>query len=774
MLLITLWLLYSGCNKADRLLQPPPPPQVAAGPAADIQRILQSNFFVQNRKIADLPTHRTAPAAVETHAAGPSEYPDEAPMVLGGPLPIPYSIPVMTEAYNVYYATQLTTVPVTDLYVRFSPQNEAQLALLEDSLDLDLYDYPLDHEVISDGDYYPQPGKAAEDMPDFYTTVPVNFAFPAGVPYTILEELHFPHNDVILEALAESIAAGGHYSGVPLNTAQQGQQQTYGSDARPVLMTNLDNNAQLINSNNCGCDPNPFDLQCIPPDPTCGGGGDPGWGGGGNPGPPSFPPGFVTPPQNRPSGHINVFDTQLGNIPLHNVRVIAKRGFIRTMGYTNAAGHFITARAVAGSSKLILRYRNPDVSVRPLRTHLRLRLSLLVVRQVMGRYNLPLNNIQFTVTRNNNRTSKSFENWLAAHAINSYSHFAQQAHINDVKRMTGHRLCIYLQKHSDEDNRGPEADLTLQNYIFKNRGPGDWMFETAKLAVYAVNQNWLGVGMLVIENILSTQKPDILYKYNTLFENLSSNEVNQQFFAAYAKAGTFKAINDNDGNLLNTRWKFYFKIKDKWIDAAVGLYGSALKHAFKDIKALKFLVERDIWYVNGTNNQLTWTSVVNISATLLANVYFGIQMPERDFYNMVEGFGEYYGHYLADKRYGMGADPILDQQRKRVFSSGGVSSHKNYLENWNPNEGMDLRIGHKVGLFHDLEDETNTEYIPGTNIIDWVKQIKPSASQKSISGYMPRLVPSPQEWRHLKWNLQTREPSQNIYLDSLFNAYNAN
>ena len=714
-------LVWTSCTKNDRSLQPPQQPPAINNTTSDISQVLQSNFFVQNRRIADLPGQRTGLAEVETNAAGPSEYPDEVPMVLGAQLPNPYSIPVMTQAYNVYYAGNLTTVPVTDLYVRFSPLNEAQLALLEDSLDLDLYDYPLDYEVITDGDYYPQPGKAAEDMPDFYTTVPVSFAFPAGVPYTILEELHFPHNDVILEALAESIAAGGHYSGVHLNSTLQ------------VLMTNLDNGAQLVNTNSCGCEPNPFDLQCIPPDPTCGGG-DPGWGGGGgggggggNPGPPSFPPGVTNPGSTQPAGNIRVFDTQLGAQPLGNVRVVAKRGLRRSRTYTNLQGMFSHPLHMPGRSKLLLRYRNPDVSVRPLRNRFRVRLSLLVVRQVMGRYDLPLNNIQFTVTRNNNRTSKSFENWLAAHAIYSYNYFAQQAQVDDIKRMTGHRLCIYLQKHSWEDNRSPEADLTLQNYIFKNRGAGDWIFEAVKFAVYAVKQNWLGVGMLIIENVLSTQKPDILFKYNTLFENLSSNEVNQQFFAAYAKAGTFKAINDNDENLFNTRWKFYFKIKDKWIDAATGGFGVLLKDDLKKSKALKFLVASDKWYVSGTNEYLTWTSVVNFSATLLANIYFGIQMPERDFYNMVEGFGEYYGHYLADKRYGMGADPILDQQRKRVFSGGGVSSHKNYLENWNPNEGMDLQIGYKVGLFHDLEDANSIpiETIQGTSLLDLTQGIKP-------------------------------------------------
>ncbi|MFN4286564.1 MAG: hypothetical protein ACK4E8_11460 [Lacibacter sp.] len=655
-------------------------------------------------------------------------------------------------------------MPVTDLYVRFSPLNEAQLALLEDSLDLDLYDYPLDYEVITDGDYYPQPGKAAEDMPDFYTTVPVSFAFPAGVPYTILEELHFPHNDVILEALAESIAAGGHYSGVHLNSTLQ------------VLMTNLDNGAQVVNTNSCGCEPNPFDLQCIPPDPTCGGG-DPGWGGGGggggNPGPPSFPPGITNPGSTQPAGNIRVFDTQLGAQPLGNVRVVAKRGLRRSRTYTNQQGVFSHPLHMPGRSKLLLRYRNPDVSVRPLRNRFRVRLSLLVVRQVMGRYDLPLNNIQFTVTRNNNRASKSFENWLAAHAIYSYNYFAQQAQVDDIKRMTGHRLCIYLHKNSDEDNRGPEAEVTLQNYIFKSRGAVDWLIEVGKLTMYLVNQNYLGAILQVFENILSTQKPDIVFKYNTLFENLSSNEVNQQYFAAYTKVGTFKAINDNPNSTV--RWKSYFKVNDKFFDVNLGYAGMMLKILLKELKILKFLYEHDRWTVEGTNGYISWSSVINLSVTFVNGLFQMVAAPDFEFYSKVNGFSEYYGHFLSHRKYGGSADAILDQQRKRVFSLGNESSHLRYLENWNPSETGDINLMQKVGLFHDLNDVNSAalETISGRTQtgLDQVQDVKPASMQKSIAGTMPFLIHSPQIWWHTRANIQVRYPAQEQLILSLFTIY---
>lgn len=86
---IVLWLVYSGCIKTDRLLPAPQLPAVAGNNPNDIRQVLESNFFVQNRRIADLPGQRTSIAEVETHMAGPSEYPDEVPMVLGAQLPNP-------------------------------------------------------------------------------------------------------------------------------------------------------------------------------------------------------------------------------------------------------------------------------------------------------------------------------------------------------------------------------------------------------------------------------------------------------------------------------------------------------------------------------------------------------------------------------------------------------------------------------------------------------------------------------------------------------------
>ena len=120
----------------------------------------------------------------------------------------------------------------------------------------------------------------------------------------------------------------------------------------------------------------------------------------------------------------------------------------------------------------------------------------------------------------------------------------------------------------------------------------------AKLAIYVVDQNWIGAALQIFENVLGTQKPDVIFYYKTLADNLSSSEINQQFYAAFAKAGAFKAVNENGENSNNQKWKYYFKVKDKMIDFAIGIGGWALKQAFKDMKILTFLFE-GTWNIGG-------------------------------------------------------------------------------------------------------------------------------------------------------------------------------
>ncbi len=119
----------------------------------------------------------------------------DSPTLLGGPVENPYLIPNMTTAYkNVYGKMPKNPLAVTHLYVKFSPADYHQLDQLEDQ-EIDLFNYPLHLELISEGDYYHPPGKNIEDIPDYYAVVENSYRFPQGISYTIIDRMHIPDND---------------------------------------------------------------------------------------------------------------------------------------------------------------------------------------------------------------------------------------------------------------------------------------------------------------------------------------------------------------------------------------------------------------------------------------------------------------------------------------------------------------------------------------------------------------------------------------------------
>ena len=62
----------------------------------------------------------------------------------------------------------------THIYVRFLPADSTQLNLLEDELDLDLFDYPLDVNIEDDEEYV-DPTIPEGEFTWQYTVVPANF-----------------------------------------------------------------------------------------------------------------------------------------------------------------------------------------------------------------------------------------------------------------------------------------------------------------------------------------------------------------------------------------------------------------------------------------------------------------------------------------------------------------------------------------------------------------------------------------------------------------------
>ena len=111
-------------------------------------------------------------------------------IVLGARLENPYKTANITKALNELYPTKADRVDVrtTDLYVRFLPKNEDQLALLKKN-GVRLTDHPLDYEIVKEGDWYHDPEVPDDMMTWQYAVVPAGFDFP-DMEYEIIDECY--------------------------------------------------------------------------------------------------------------------------------------------------------------------------------------------------------------------------------------------------------------------------------------------------------------------------------------------------------------------------------------------------------------------------------------------------------------------------------------------------------------------------------------------------------------------------------------------------------
>ena len=108
---------------------------------------------------------------------------------LGRKLENPYSVKNMKRALenikasNANFRTDYEDfeIEATHLYVRFEPKTEDELDFIEADSTMELYDYPLDHEILVDGDYYHDPSLPL-DQPTFqYASLPVSKPIPTEV-----------------------------------------------------------------------------------------------------------------------------------------------------------------------------------------------------------------------------------------------------------------------------------------------------------------------------------------------------------------------------------------------------------------------------------------------------------------------------------------------------------------------------------------------------------------------------------------------------------------
>lgn len=112
---------------------------------------------------------------------------------LGKKLINPYSIVNMKEAQSKlaenYQETTNIAISTNYLYLKLTPTSQKSAIALNNEEGVDLFNYPLDYEVVKQGNIFK---KKELTYPSFYCAAPIEKTFPQGVIVEVVEELFLP------------------------------------------------------------------------------------------------------------------------------------------------------------------------------------------------------------------------------------------------------------------------------------------------------------------------------------------------------------------------------------------------------------------------------------------------------------------------------------------------------------------------------------------------------------------------------------------------------
>ena len=346
--------------------------------------------------------------------------------IVGNQLNNPYLIPNMQQAYANLGITNVS-VTVTNKYIRFKPTID-QLSYLDSFMDakgLELFDAPLDYQILMEGDYYQDPSITAEQPTWQYAVVPNLFSFPSGVQYEVLAQIHIPgDNYTAVETEAERLAVLG---GGGAAASTNGGVQPDGLNCPSGY--HKDRETGHCVPNNCpeGYHWDNDEYDCLP-DHT-------------EPNPPPAPDAAV------PAGTITVDETQhLAGLPasttpghttdwyrapLRQARVVARRWFKIERTYTDNAGHFQFTKRFKHKVKINVKFKNGDAVVRCLRG-VRVWNAFSPLNKVIGVYDGNKSTISYNLAKYPDRHAKGNQYWVGGtvhNGVQEYKDFAATEHI---------------------------------------------------------------------------------------------------------------------------------------------------------------------------------------------------------------------------------------------------------------------------------------------------------------------------------------------------------
>ena len=393
---------------------------------------------------------------------------------LGNQLKNPYNVNVMQTAYNNLTGLGCKFEP-THWYVRFLPENINEYMLLLEDTNFVLFEMPFDYEIITQGTYYQDPNIPLEEITWQYTTVKVNSVLPSYVRTEILDELYLPDASNALPCKLQ------------------------------IDLDDLEREAFTITDNLEEYDSN---------------GGNEKNGGG----PKTQQARF------HPEGDIVVENTQLGTVPVQNVKVSIRNWFRIHQTFTNNNGHFRVQNTFKGRVFMALEFKNEHCRLRGIRGFRVWQIANCVdipIGEFRGR---DMETVNFLINNDpNDVESEQKRLWMAAQTCNVVEEHHQFMNANNITPPED-KLNIWLTTRITLNVSGAAPMLKQMNnpnstFLAAIRG----LLITPGVA-YAVT---------IIENHL----PDITFGYNTGNRpQMRSDEIAALMNHELAHAGLYRQV----------------------------------------------------------------------------------------------------------------------------------------------------------------------------------------------------------------------------------------
>jgi hypothetical protein len=337
----------------------------------------------------------------------------------------PYTITNFRTAFSAIFPNSSYVLPVTHRYIKFTPTTPEQVKALFNS-EYNMYDYPLDREVIEMGDYYLPPGASATDMPILYAVIPLDKTIP-NISHEILSELHLnsPNELIIRQALTQAgydpdVEGYTIYDGASETTTQTTDhcQCTEYIQGNPVNTFIIDSQGEECNYFDEFHGPG-YSIECnsftYPPiddgltTNTCGC--------------------QVFSDQSKPGGCLRVNDTEFGWRGVRRVKVILKDNwFTEDEVWSDDAGCFRVNKKYKGVAWMWVKFSSPRITIRGARFEFGVIWEWMVpVKDYVGRVYNTFNNISVDYDTWTNLGSSAQLYWGAANINNALHEFYEYA-----------------------------------------------------------------------------------------------------------------------------------------------------------------------------------------------------------------------------------------------------------------------------------------------------------------------------------------------------------